>query len=579
MKPRIIRNLDAVVGEFVTMITDNTEKGRNQLLSIIKEASGEYNAPLESYWSIFYTFSRHRPEALEQVEKDFDKFDDPIIRTQVFENFISKGGWETTSANTRIFIGFINALIKQYGYPPETHNKYLVEEVIPELAKLLIPALQSYRIAEKQKREREAEKEKMFAEKLQSLNHICVTEDKDEAINSAADSAKQSYYIQNKSEVFYYDVMGKSHRLLCPLDVSKAYAQATLNNESLFKVKQALNKARIQSIPKTKISYAEVRVKQITLKESFLLSFTPLELKYFNEKEEERVIDLDEYPSLKAWLSQYKSKADIDETLLFACLQNIVLKKPTVNKTKERQELTRFFREDRGVTLLVVNALGELKPFQKMEGTFFLTSVNNEWQLYERKNKQDIKVEIKGSMIDQMLQTAVTCNDAKALIPDLQKLILSQEYKPMNVNTRCIALATVEGLDVTKLKADSFIVTGEAGAWKVYYVNAFSTMLDVEMTNDITLQMKALNKSLSELTASDLEGLWDILKDHKPIKPKVVDEKFKASLMSIFRKEPVAVPEKQAIVRGTALDPHLVSSVAQKYGAEFESDGMRPSQQ
>lgn len=83
-------------------------KGQKRLLSIVKQAQSEYNGPKNSYvWSRVYYYTRVHSTKFDHFLAELDIFPDPIIRMQDFQKFISVGNWQSTSGNTRLFLGLI----------------------------------------------------------------------------------------------------------------------------------------------------------------------------------------------------------------------------------------------------------------------------------------------------------------------------------------------------------------------------------------------------------------------------------------------------------------------------------------
>ena len=254
--PVIIDNLEIFSEKLLNLIADESDTGRDQLISIIESAKEHYNKPIESWikgW--FYQYTRVRGPEVDKAIKGIEAFPDAVTRLQEFKLLVGKGEWKPGSFNYYLFDELIKAVP---GYQPLTND--VLHAVILRLDKLINTRIDGfmseYKANQKLIESREKERQETHQSLQKSIDNVLLFNN--------LESAKSAIKVEQNKIMFclaltngvwklsWLDLMDMAH----PLEPSEELV--TLLQDQGVKDVEKLNLIQIKRLKKECIKVRDV---------------------------------------------------------------------------------------------------------------------------------------------------------------------------------------------------------------------------------------------------------------------------------------------------------------------------------
>ncbi|CDZ78781.1 hypothetical protein BN59_03095 [Legionella massiliensis] len=405
MSKKIIYNLIEFTKSMVDFISDGSEEGQKRLVGVFEQAQSKYQTAESMLRSVITYFTRYRGDAFTKTITDLKAFPDPIIRLQEFKKFVSLGGWESTSANTRLFTFLIRAIPGYENSEEKLSDQYIHEVLIPPLRTLIDKDIDSlirqFALANEQAEQRKRELREMAAGQRKTAEGIVLFENDVEAagfVQSHPD--KQVFHLaapsgsRSKWQLTWYDLTGKANLLVIKSELERTLeslksAKLPQENSKLqFKIKMECARLVEEQLSRTQVLLNPASEQLRNLTSAYVLTKNPREyqLSWYDSLGDCKQLHLSNYPLLATWLAEKKQLTADDLPRLKTYLQHIWFRQE-VDKVKHKN-VGQVLQKNHGVTLISHNYLAKIPRFRLIVGTYFLTRepdpYTGRWVLYQK---------------------------------------------------------------------------------------------------------------------------------------------------------------------------------------------------
>ncbi|MDI9817726.1 MULTISPECIES: hypothetical protein [unclassified Legionella] len=397
MPGKIIYNLKDFTKELVDYISSGA------VVNAFMEAEGKYNQYKQSYFWWIYQHTRHSSEKFNNTISTLKNFDDIIIRLQEFQKFVSSGEWESTSANTQLFLFLINSI---EGYVKESDD-YLIKVIIPPLRELITEDIQSLvnqeQRAKKEAAERKKELAAMCAGKNRQLEDISLFTDAVAArLFAMKNPEKKAFFLRESGassqspqwELAWYDLTGKPVSLLIEGELKGLLAKIELpllaeGNavRQLLKIKAECGRLVEELLHKTQvlINPESSAVKNLISTYVVLQNDALIEISWYDSLGRSNPVKLGNYPEFQAWVNQLPDWSSDNILRLKTYLRHV----NTRHEVDENKQINvrDLLQKQHGIALIATDECEKIPPYKLIPGTYILTrepDVTGEWILYQR---------------------------------------------------------------------------------------------------------------------------------------------------------------------------------------------------
>ncbi|KTC81473.1 hypothetical protein [Legionella brunensis] len=517
MPDKIINELTTFADKLLTCIAADNEEGQQKLINIFSQAKKKYSNEDSTIWWWVYSFSRKRSEEFSHTIDTLKIFPKPTIRLQEFQQFFSAGKWETTSANTELFLLLINSIS---GYEKEP-DSYLHEVIIPPLRELLLKKikvlLQQYEISERQAAEREKELKLMREAKNKEAETIHVVSDEERAkLLAIKNPDHQVFYLsvsqldseKSKWELSWYDFNGKATTLTISNELAvvlshvegelknlllkinsnsdqeknKLLAELITKSGSVREIKAECKRILEVMLDKTQVLFDPASSKLANLASTYVLrqETKPTKLYWYDSLGKENPLNLEDYPDLAIWISKKSSFSESDVLRLKVYLREVNTRR-NVDEVKQ-SKIKNLLKEIHGITLITTDDWSKIPAYKLTRDTFILTrepdTKTGQWVLYQRQiggvnARVNIQAWSNADAMEGFEKVLKSNNDVSAgNLSFAAKEKLREYIKQSSVTVQKVSCHAMNQLAPTtklQLKPGSFILTREECNYQLYY--------------------------------------------------------------------------------------------------------------
>nr|HAT8714764.1 hypothetical protein [Legionella jordanis] len=547
--PKIIHNLE----EFADKIVSCIYLEGSTLIDIFQQVHKEYTSEDSLIWYWVFSLSRKRGNDLHSAEISLQRFNDPTIRIQEFQKFFSSGKWETTSANTRLFIALINAIP---GYDKES-EKYLHTVVIPPLKELLLQKMKS--TLEKEKANKIID-ERVLSSREEELKGFSREMPKDSAgivLFSNAEACRLhamnhpeefAFYVnylnqaKSKWQISWYDFTGASTNLSIDANLGEYLKAFEIEYKKLSELNAKLQPQESEASNKL---FAEVLKKsalanpiKVTCKEAALSLLNKtvvlvnppsdrkslvstyvikregkqLELYWYDSLGKAK--NLQEYSELLRWIEQQDELSGQSLLRLKIHLMHMSIR-GEVEEAKI-SKIQNLFKKTHGLALITTDDWKTIPPYKLIKDTYILTREpdpqNGEWVLYQRqRGGRNTKVNIKEWPNTDALEQFelilsknkhLSAGNLSAEVREKLRLCLKNS-SVMNEKSICKPINAFSAQEEVELKPFTFVITKEGKGWQLFYIDSLKKRIRVAMHTCPALAKELLQQW--EMEPEDLE--------------------------------------------------------------------------
>ncbi|WED41944.1 hypothetical protein [Legionella cardiaca] len=632
MPDKIIEDLKTFADKLVTCIAADTEEGQEQLIKIFKQAKKKYNNEDSTIWSWVYSLSRKRSEDFDHTIEALSVFPKPKVRLQEFLKFFSmgKGKWESTSANTELFLLLINSVS---GYEKETDG-YLHSTIISPLRKLLVERIQEllkqYEINDRRAAEREKELELMRKAKVQEPETTHLFNDEEQAKLFAIKNPDHQVLYLNTSlsdsgdmkwELKWIDFTGKA----TVLGISDHLASllklvgAELKSLSALSADGGTQKLLAELLNKS-ASAREIRteVKKIlrlaldkipllinpssSQLDNSLSTFVfnqhnkPIGLYWYNLGNFNPIL-LKDYPELEKWMGNTSfSDSNVNEVMRLKVYLRDIHVRRSVDESKQNK-IQSLLKQTHGVALIATDDLATIPAYKLIKDTYLLTRVSNnkseeestdsttgEWVLYQRqRGGVNARVNIKTwanadamEAFEKILKTNENVSAGNLSVEAKEKL--RECIKQSTVVTQKVSCQAINEFfpkketNFHRFKPCSFIITREinndAPYYQLYYIDIVQKCIKVDMREYPEKTMALLSTWDCKPEELNFSHLSDLAKTLVDFKPAVrINMAQFSALESVLGKKRVEKVNKEI---STASQPSETTEKEQKESGKLD---------
>jgi hypothetical protein len=563
---KIVYNLD----EFGEKIVSCIFSDGSTLIDIFKEVTRQYSYQDSPIWAWVYSFSRKRSARLNETTESLANFNDPQIRLQEFQKFFGEGSWETTSANTRLFIALINAI---EGYEKES-DAYLYSTVLFPLRDLLFKKIQNllnqHEMAKRREMEREKELKSLANEKLKDTDRVFLFHDEEEAkLFALSQPDSFSFYLHIKAwkkeqpiwQLLWFDLTGSAVVLAVSADLAvilksfeaelihfapskgnppslansieaktKFAAQLLKSPASLNHLKAACKKNAMVFLEKTRVLVNPFASQCENLTSTYVLSKEDGKLPqliWYDSLAIKKVMNIEDYPDFARWLAT-RNELSADDFLPLKIYLRHMNTRSNVDENK-RKKIKNLFQEMHGVTLISTDKLASVPPYKLIKDTYILTrepSTEGKWVLYQRQRAgRNATVNFKAwanTEATEQFEKILTDNNKFSAGKLPQSVIgeLSECLKNAAIRSETVkALNNFSPQEGNKFKACSFVLTKEKEQWQLYYIDHLQRTVKVDMNTCPSDTQTLLLKWAAEPEALGSQQLNSLIKTLNNFKP------------------------------------------------------------
>ncbi|WP_367607318.1 hypothetical protein [Legionella sp. W05-934-2] len=233
-KSELILHLFDVAQNLIELISNSSPQNQEALVERLTQAKDNYLGK-GGWWNWIASFSRSRGPELDTLIKTLQSEKDSLLRLQAFRNFIQKGGWTTTSANTGIFNGIIKEISTDFAENDEQLKQFVIQTLKKEMVNIIDEQEASYiRIMKEAELERKALRTRQ-EEMTRLKTNLVITDTLNTAHDQAKHEGKFAIYYQSKGSIiqFYWiDSSLKKHRLIHS-GLKQFYSKSDLSESTL----------------------------------------------------------------------------------------------------------------------------------------------------------------------------------------------------------------------------------------------------------------------------------------------------------------------------------------------------------
>lgn len=245
-KSDLILHLSDAAQSLIELIMNTSKDNKAALSDRLKNVKIDY-VGTGTWWDLIVTPFRWRGPELDSLIKILENETDELIRLQKFRDFIQKGGWTTTSANTQLFKQIIAEVSVDFSDNDLHIQKFVIKTLRKEMVNTIDAKEAAYmRILKEAEIERKA-LEDQNAEVARLKTGIIISDDLKTVQNHAnKESETPIYYLRKGNVVQFYWVAPnlKQHRLihsgLKPFYCKDAFTEKALSTKEFNTLKEIL---------------------------------------------------------------------------------------------------------------------------------------------------------------------------------------------------------------------------------------------------------------------------------------------------------------------------------------------------
>lgn len=341
----IIDNLEAFADKSLSLISDESDAGRQRFITLWETAYENYTKP----W--FSSLSRHRGQEVQETIKAFATLPDAYTRLQEFKVRIEKGEWHPNSSfNYFLFVEIIRS-VPGYVRAKDKEVEIIVERLRPLISERIDGFMRDFRTNQKLIEEKAQDLERTQQRAKKSLEHVHIINSLETAKSVAMSHPTKSVFCltfdSTKWNLSWIDIMGKAYKLqpseeliqflvdhqVSDIEQVNAVQIKRVKHECIQTRDAFLNKTQLLINPKDPVTLAPISNYSLILQgtcTAFVLrgNNTKYSLSWINTLAQEIEIPLDKYPKMKQWLNSLSSLTEEHLPLLKSYLLHVDTKKP-----------------------------------------------------------------------------------------------------------------------------------------------------------------------------------------------------------------------------------------------------------